>query len=408
MFWDKWIPKKYLVKSEVCAVELCYTEEGTVYYFTQLRTKKNKLEISASGTCPDVLTLPESILKNKIPLLLILNGKGIILKKITLNENSEDELDQLIRQNLPAIQATDFYIQAYKQKDNSMFLSLCRKEQLDTVLNEFKNKKHELAGIFIGAPSIIGLEPLWNNFNVIPTSLHSAELSNSTLDVLSPNTSDADAGIQLEELKISRTHTLGFAGSLSYLMQRPIATNHNTELLALQTKHTEANKFRFLTIVTVGIAFVTAIINVAFYTTYFDKNNKLETELSVYQGKYEQINQLLSDYQKNKDLIENAGVLNKNKLSEYADKIGKTLPDEVVLSELYFNPKKEDEESEDSLVTFQNKSLVLRGNCGKSFIVNEWINVLKMQKFIKDVSLEKFVYNNEGLLPNFEIKLITE
>jgi Tfp pilus assembly protein PilN len=156
------------------------------------------------------------------------------------------------------------------------------------------------------------------------------------------------------------------------------------------------------------IAFTAAIVNVLFYTTYFDKNNKLETELSVYQGKYEQINQLLSDYQKNKGLIENAGVLNRNKLSEYADKIGKTLPDEVVLSDLYFNPKKEDDENADSLVKFENKILVLKGNCSKSFIVNEWINVLKMQNFIKTISLEKFVYNNQGMLPNFEIKLMTE
>ncbi|MBL7932786.1 MAG: hypothetical protein JNL60_12830 [Bacteroidia bacterium] len=130
--------------------------------------------------------------------------------------------------------------------------------------------------------------------------------------------------------------------------------------------------------------------------------------MAVYQGKYEQVNQLLSDYQKNKDLIENAGVLGKNSLSEYADKIGKTLPDEVVLTELYFNPKQDKDETEDSLVTFQNKQLILRGNCGKSFIVNEWLSVLKMQKFIRDVNLEKFVYNNNGVAPNFEIKLKTE
>lgn len=408
MFWDKWIPQKYLVKSEICAVELCYTEEGLIYYFTQLRNKNNKLEIAATGSSKDVLVLPETILKNKIPLLLVLNGKGIILKKITLNEHSEQDPEALIRQNLPAINMSDFYAQVFKQKDHSVFISLCRREHIDTLLAELRQKKYELANLFIGAPSIIGLEPLWANYNSLVTSLHQAELTNGMLDVLNARPSHSDDLIKLEDLSFSSLHTLGFAAGLSYFMQRPLAESENPDLANILLQHKEKNKFRFLMLVVVGIAFVLAIVNVGFYTSYFDQNNKLETELSVYQGKYEQINQLLSDYQKNKDLIENAGVLNKNKLSEYADKIGKTLPDEVVLSELHFNPKKEEEDSEDSLVTFENKRLVLRGNCNKSFIVNEWINVLKMQKFIKDVSLEKFVYNSEGMLPNFEIRLITE
>jgi hypothetical protein len=70
--------------------------------------------------------------------------------------------------------------------------------------------------------------------------------------------------------------------------------------------------------------------------------------------------------------------------------------------------KQQLKDSEDSLITFSSKQLIIKGNCNKSLIINEWANVLKMQKFIKDVSLEKFSYNSEGLLPNFEIKIITE
>jgi hypothetical protein len=51
---------------------------------------------------------------------------------------------------------------------------------------------------------------------------------------------------------------------------------------------------------------------------------------------------------------------------------------------------------------------VIKGNCNKSLILNEWVSVLKMQKFIKDVSLEKFTFNKETALPNFEIRIITE
>jgi hypothetical protein len=73
-----------------------------------------------------------------------------------------------------------------------------------------------------------------------------------------------------------------------------------------------------------------------------------------------------------------------------------------------FNPKTEKDDSEDSLITFQNGQLTIKGNCNKSLIINEWVNVLKMQKFVRDVSLEKFAYNNDGVLPNYEIKVLTQ
>lgn len=406
MFWDKWIPKKYLVKSEICSVEVAFSDNGTVFHYTHLKNKNNKLEVVYTASS-EKLEFPKNIEKNKVPVLLIANGKGIILKKNTLSENSEQNFEELIRTNLPTINTYDFFVQLFKTSNNSAFIALCRKEQLNSILEELKNKKIEVANILIGATAINGLKPLWSDFNSVPTTFHSIELTNSEVDTISTAANELSK-IKIDDIDLDSFHTIGFAAGLSYLTQRKISETNSAELVEVENKHLEKNKFRVLMISCVAIAFVIAITNVFFYTTYFDKNNKLETELSVYQGKYEQINQLLSDYQQKKGLIENAGILNKNKLSEYADRIGGTIPHEVVLSELYFNPKNDDEESEDSLVTFYNKQLILKGNCNKSMIINEWVNVLKMQKFVKDVSLEKFSYNNEGILPNFEIKIVTE
>ncbi len=407
MFWDKWIPKKYLVKSEIYSIEVAFSDNGTTFYSTHLKNKNNKLNLVSASSSIDRLELPKIITKNKIPVLLIANGRGIVLKQITLSENTEQNFEELIRANLPTINTADFFVQLFKTSPNSAFIALCRKEQLNIILEELKIKKIEVANLLIGAPVVKGLQPLWSDFNTIPTTFHTIELTNNTIDTISTST-NGNTNVKIDDINFDSTNTLGFAGGLSYLTQNKIAETDSKELLEIENKHFEKNKFRLLMISCVAIAFVLAITNVFFYTTYFDKNNKLETELSVYQGKYEQINQLLSDYQQKKGLIENAGILNKNKLSEYADKIGMTIPNEVVLSELYFNPKNDNEESEDSLVTFYNKQLVLKGNCNKSMIINEWVNVLKMQKFVKDVSLEKFSYNNEGILPNFEIKIVTK
>lgn len=407
MFWDKLIPKKFLVKSEICSVKVAFSDNGTTFYYTHLKNKNNKINLVSTSSSINKFELPKEISKNKIPLVIIVNGKGVVLKKVTLSENTEQSFEDIVHTNLPAINPEDFFVQLFKQANNTAFISLCRKEQLKNLLEELYLTKIDIAKVFIGAPTIIGLQPLWSNFNALPTTFQTIELTNNALDTITTVKSEK-ATVNIDGISFAATHTLGFAGGFAYLTMANIAQTNSPELLNIENKHLEKNKFRTLMVGLIGFAFILSVTNLIFYTNYFNYNNKLESELNVYQGKYDQINELLTDYQKKKDLIENSGILNKNKISEYADKIATTIPEEVILSELYFNPKQENEDSEDSLITFSSKQLIIKGNCNKSLIINEWANVLKMQKFIKDVSLEKFSYNSEGLLPNFEIKIITE
>jgi hypothetical protein len=406
MVIDKFIPKKYLAKQEVCALEALFEEGGMSYHFTVLKNKGKKLDLVYKGVVKDKINLPKQILKGKIPVTLIVNGKGVITKKINLSQEIQQTLDELIEQNLPAINKEELFIQVFKQNDHTAFITLCRKDQINIILEDLRKNKYDIATVLIGIPSVMGLQPLWSSFNSISTSVHDVELSNEVIDTIK-NGYEKKGNMLIEGLELEKEFTLGFGSGLAYLMQNRIAENVSEDLNRIVIAHEEKNKFRVLTLTSVAIAFLIAVTNVLFYTSYFDANNKLETELSVYQGKYDQINKLLSDYRGKKDLIEGAGILSKNRLSEYADRIGSTIPEEVILSQMYFNPKKQDEESKDSLVGFENKQLIIKGNCNKSLVVNEWLNVLKMQSFVKEVSLEKFSYNKEFILPNFEIKIVT-
>jgi Tfp pilus assembly protein PilN len=405
MLLDRFIPKKYLIKSEICALEVVLGDAGIEYHFTIVKNKGKKIEVAYKGTVKDILDLPKQVLKTKIPVILVINGKGVILKKINLPQEEELNTEQIIDQNLPAINKEDLFIQVFKQADRTAYITISRKEVVNSILVKLKENKYDVADVYIGAPAIIGLQPLWNSFNRIATSTHSVELNNGNIDSIQNGVNEQKA-ITIGTLDVENENVLGLAVGLGYLMDNKLADCADDELNKLHRVHQEKNKLRVLTVTCVAIAFSIAVINVMFYMNYFDRNNKLETELSVYQGKYDEVNKLLNNYQSKKELIEGAGVLNRNRLSEYADRIGATIPEEVVLGQMYFNPKNEDVESNDSLVVFENGQLVIKGNCNKSLVVNEWLNVLKMQEFIKAVTLEKFVYSKEGYLPNFEIKIL--
>jgi hypothetical protein len=403
MFLDRIIPKKYYIKNEVCALEVQLNDAQTVFNYSILRSNGKKIDLINSGAISNFNEIPKQILKSKTPIVLIINGKGIVLKKINVSEN-EIDLNVLIENHLPAINRDDLAIQLFKQHDNTAFLTLCRKSVINELLNSLKNTKYEIANIYIGTPAIIGLSHFWEELNYIPSGSQVIELRNGLIDSISPLL-DHKKEVNILGLTISKNYTLCIAAGLSYLMQNIISKNSDAELEGFHKTHTENNKFRFLSICIISLAFVLSIINVIFFTNYFKVNSKLENELSIYQSKYEQINDLLNKYERNRNLIENSGLLSEGKLSEYADKIGASIPEEIILNQLYFNSPKESD-SKDSLLEFNNKRLLVKGICNKSLIVNEWLNVLKMQEFVREVHLQKFLYNSDGILPNFEIEIV--
>ena len=150
--------------------------------------------------------------------------------------------------------------------------------------------------------------------------------------------------------------------------------------------------------------FIVSALNSVLFFNIFEEHNQLEVELNLYESKNAKITELLSNYEKKKSLIEQAGIFENKKLSVFADKIGSSLPNEIVLKELYFNPEIGETE-EDSLVNFNKNQLLIKGNCNKSYILNEWINVLKNQNFIKNVNLKNFIYNSSSHLPNFILEI---
>ena len=409
MFWDNWIPDRFVIKPAVCGIEALITEEGTSYFFTVLKKQGNKLEVLEQGWCKDVSGLPTQIKKNKWPCVVCVNGKGIILRKISFSSGEEPDSEAFLQQYLPGLPVQDFNIQLFGQQNNTVFAAIQRKEQGAPVLEELMKALPELADQVIGAPAILFISPLLDQYNFLQPNLSRVELLDGFVGQITPTTETADRGeVSIDGLKIPSTHLLAFSVAFGYLTGQSVYTSPNTELLPWKQKHVEKNRLRFAVTFFVALSFGLCLINFLFFSTYFSKTTKLDAELGLYQEKYDKINELLSSYEKKKSLIEETGLLENYSFSTYTDRIAATIPKEVILTDFVFNPLIEEDLSEDSLMNFNKKLIMIKGNCTKSLLINEWVNVLKTQNFITDVNLEKFSFSNDGNQPNFEIKIVTE
>lgn len=408
MWWERWIPKSYLTKPSVCGVECVFEEGAPIINYSILQSKKSKVEFLQKGQARDVSEICKLAKKSNSPILLSVTGKGIISKKIIFSENDSLQIGDLVKQHLPAINPNEFYIQFYKNETNSGFLSICRKEQIDTLVKQFSDEKAEMVNAFIGPMICNALSGLTSTYNKIYTTLHQLDLLNGYVESIDTNaTNNALNSVSFGDLQINANDTISFASGFSYLTRQQNFISDDKAINILSSNHFEKLKIRILLLTLVAIVFVVSAINSVFFFQKFEEDSALQLELNLYESKNAQITQLLDSYQKKKNLIEQTGIFDNKKLSIYADKIAASLPDEIVLREMYFNPEIGEVE-EDSLMDFQERQLIIKGNCNKSLLLNEWVNVLKSLNFVKAVNLENFVFNSEGHLPNFVLKLETE
>jgi hypothetical protein len=407
MWWERWIPKSYLTKNAICGVECVFDEAGLSFNYAVLHIKKNKVEISEQGTSTDVSEILKIAKKQSAPITLAISGKGVIVKKIIFSENDSLQLKDLLQQHLPAIPFNEFYVQFYKNAENSGNISVCRKEQVNELMSQFTKDKTEVVNVFIGPLICNALSSITSNYNRLSTSVNQLELVSGFVESVQSNTSAEPVVLEIDGLKVMPSQTLSFAAGFGYLTKQSNFISDNQELTILPKQHVEKIKTRLLLFVLIAFLFVVSAINSVLFFQKFEQDSALEVELNLYESKNSQITALLDNYQKKKSLIEQAGIFDNKKMSVYADKIAASLPNDILLRELYFNPE-EGETEEDSLTNFTENQLIIKGNCSKSLLLNDWINILKSQSFVKSVNLETFIYNSEGHLPNFVLKVDTQ
>jgi hypothetical protein len=408
MLLDKLIPTKFLTHSSVCGLEIVLSEQETTYHYTILKKIKNETKIEVSGKAISINDLLSKINKYKIPLTICICGKGVIIKKVKLENTSSINFEELVSISFPSINSSDFFIQLIPQSDNTAFLCLVRKELIQEIMKPLNELQYSVVDLFI-SPAFVSHLVYSLRVNEVQINNQKILISNNVIEEIIPdfNNDRLDSEIFVENVKLSKQTFLSFGVGLLYFSHHSSYPSNDEFFFSLKARHIEKNKIKVFTYVSIALLFLISLVNFLVFNQCYTKSNRIDSELAIYQGKYDQISNLIQDYEKKKTLIEKAGLFNQNFISKYADKIAKGIPKEVILTDWDFNPIKKDIE-DDSLMSFSKNEILIKGTCNKSLIINEWANVLRVQSFIKDVSLEKFTFNTDGNSPNFEIKILTQ
>ncbi|MBN2833704.1 MAG: hypothetical protein JXR48_01930 [Candidatus Delongbacteria bacterium] len=373
------------------------------YYFTDVVLSKSTLKIinQASGT-----EKPENaihiISKDNLPLIISLDGKGILHK--TIIPKNSIEPNELLVEYFPNIDTENVLYQVSHVNDEFMAISIIKIDAIDS----FKEllDKNLIFSFFLGFFNIEKTISQINEEidNIIITGKNIKIKDNHISSY--QNIDDNSCTYSIDEYRLSGDQIIAYSNSLQYFINDN-STKYIFEDKNLPIEFIAKKALKKIGIGTLIFFFVTLLANFL----VFDHFNKLTQKYSIQCTENEHLfiqqQELAKELKYKKDFIKKCGFLQSSKMSLIADEIALSLPEDIILSKLQINPLKgtlkQNEPTE-----FEYNKIIIEGICSSPEDLNFWISKINQIFWIKETIIEDFFFDESQGKAKFSIVILTE
>lgn len=331
---------------------------------------------------------------SKLPIILVLDGKGVLNKQIVYN----NEVDMDWQKN---IDYNSIYFTSYKT-DSANFISFCRKNTIEETVQQFQSKDFQVLDIYVGSMQSALLQSSINN-NIIVSGDLILEFENGTLTNYSKKVESENKEYVIGNDTINN-YQLPLYGALLQFFVKSDAVE-KTQLDVLNTEEIVYKKaFNYFGIAILAGFLLALTISFFLIQHYGTKTAELNLQ-SVYSSQaYKQIQDLEKQKEKQLAILNESGLMSSKFLSFFGYELMKTTPNIILLNELNIIPVAEKEIKADKKINFETRQIILKGESTNESAIHNWIESLREMKWIKKfeiISLKKDKKN----ISKFEIKI---
>lgn len=377
----------------IAGTELILSGTGYEIYLTIL--KKDKSSIITESSKEGITSVEQlaTHLPEKIAVYLSINGKGIIHKKLSPDPNDNDK--NYLQAIFPNANPGDFYIQKTNTDDEQVFVSVIRKQTLDELLAQLKDKGIQAIDCYLGPFAINSVAALLNkeelNFQNHQLKFYDNAISDyQSLDALH------EEPVTIGDETIKSSLLLSFATAFSYFLPSQSVSNNIESVATDKEEFKQKSLFEFSKWAMAIFFFVVFLANFFVFKHFLEKKNRLTTQLSVHQGNLDRYESLKRELGAKDSLIEKLGISKNSKTSYYSDQIALDMPSSILLNKLNVHPAlKKNNPGEESFFEFKTESIHIEGSCSKSIEVNDWIKSIQQKKWVKEVEMSNYTQNKE-------------
>ncbi|MBR9915726.1 MAG: hypothetical protein GYB32_13025 [Algicola sp.] len=380
------------------SVELTQDNTNNVFNGIGLKRRKGQVEIMDSFICKEIEEITDHIPKNK-PISLVVNNDQIITKKVKSNitENAK-----LLQQAFPNIKIEEFHYEILKQ--NSLhFISICRKNFINSLLTELRSKNIYVIDITLGNLGISSIVALMSESQIKTSNAHITKNHDEIMDIQLRHDSSPIV-YEFNDVRLDNNQLLNFSAAL-----RLITNTKSLESFFGDTKKKLkvefGQKLFFSQFLKLGLSFLFLIllINYFIFSHYYNKVNELSETATVLNTAKDRLYDLSEKVTKQEKLFKDIIKGNVSKSSFYTDAIVNSIPLDITLTELNYQPLLK-KIKYDKAIALDSNILIISGSSSNSIVVPQWIAQLERMKWINHIEITNFDETKEDT-SQFTIKI---
>ncbi len=383
---------KIIKFNNLYVISIIKTDNDEHYNILEINKKGKKIEVVKMVSVKSIARLLE-IIDLKYPVILLIDGKGVLNKEINL----KNDVDLEWQKN---IDFSSIYFTGLKSR-NSNFISFVRKNIVDEVIERFQSKKVQIIDVYVGSFLASLLQNSINKNNIVSNDLD-LEFEDNKLISFKKNETKENETYILGNEPITKIYLPQYGALIHYLVQQSDVTKTKNETLNIEEIIYKKAFNLFGILMLIGF-FSMLFLSYILIQYYGSKNADLNAENQDFNKSY----QIILDLEKQKEnkltILKESGWLSTSYLSFYSYEIVKSAPNDITLNQVSIKPL-EAEIKPNKKVIFDLKTILINGSTFNEISIDNWILELKKMKFVNKleiISLKKDK-NNES---QFVIKI---
>lgn len=370
-----------------------------VYAYCLVSKNKDSFEVKQQSTG---IVNPEEMHKeipSGVPVVLNITGKGILIRQIQVQKGKNTEAELVIQEHFPGINPAEFSYQIYADEGDNMWITLVRKRILHELLQQFSQKLHAPVYVSAGPFDLLQVPGYVANEAVFSGTHYALSFRNKVLELV--NTMQADEVSEEKYGGIDKTLEHAYATALNWLLTKG-ANGLNDETVSVNRSnlkfinYAKAASWIFL------IGWLTVLLGnfIQFNNlsaSYQDNTYKFNA--NAYSLR--RMDSLQQQFHEQKQFLKNHNLYAQTHFGFWADRLGASTGNQIVLTELAFFPLRERNDS----VMFDNDFVRIKGTANTIFSLNDWINKLKSEKWIREITLENYDRSQSNEPGTFDVQL---
>jgi len=363
------------------------------YHVLTVKKKGSKIDIVNAVSFDTFEKIAQNI-DLKIPVLLAIDGKGILNKEI--NFNNESDVTWYKNIDFESIYYTSL------MGSSSNFISFCRKNIVQEITEKFLKKGFQVADIYVGS-FLSGLLHNAIKKDSITSNDIILQFENGKLAGFTKQTDP----VKTEQYTIGKdtisSNFMPLYGIIVHFFIQPKEVS-KTKNDTLNTEEIVYKKAFNVLGITMLVGFLISLLTSYFLIQYYGAKNAELNLQSVYSN---QSYQLILDLEKQKEnkqqLLQESGFLSAKFLSFYSYEIIKGIPQDISLTNLNIIPVNKEIKATKK-ISFDAKTIIIKGETFNESSFNNWMEKIKKMDWLKNFEIISFKKDKKNK-SQFEIKI---